>query len=116
MTIERMNDLTRRAFLKAGSLVAAGARLSLPDPPGRPLDPSTLKPFVDPLPIPRIAKPLGTRPDPDHPNRQIPYYRIAMREIQPEDPSRSASDAHVEFQRQLSRPHHRNTERRRNDC
>jgi len=82
MTIERMNDLTRRAFLKAGSLVAAGARLSLPDPPGRPLDPSTLKPFVDPLPIPRIAKPLGTRPDPEYPNRQIPYYRIAMREIQ----------------------------------
>jgi spore coat protein A len=44
------------------------------------LDPSKLKPFVDPLPIPRIAKPIGTRPDPEHPVKQIPYYRIAMRE------------------------------------
>jgi spore coat protein A, manganese oxidase len=82
MRIDRMNDLSRRAFLKAGSLAAAGARIGFSNAPARALDPSTLAPFVDPLPIPRIAKPLGTRPDPEHPGRQIPYHRIAMREIQ----------------------------------
>jgi spore coat protein A len=82
MTIERMNDFTRRDFLRAGSMAVAGARIGFPTDPVRSLDPSKLTPFVDPLPIPRIAKPLGTRPNPEHPGQQIPYHRIAMREIQ----------------------------------
>ena len=82
MTIDRMNDLTRRNFLKAGSLALAGTRIGFPDAPSRSLDPSRLTPFVDPIAIPRIAKPFGTRPNPEHPSRQVPYYRIAMREIQ----------------------------------
>lgn len=45
------------------------------------LDPSTLKPYVDPLPIPPLAKPAGTRPSPDDPKRTLPYYRIRIREV-----------------------------------
>jgi spore coat protein A, manganese oxidase len=41
-----------------------------------------LQRFVDPLPIPRIARNTGLRPDPRHPDRKIPFYRIAMRESQ----------------------------------
>ena len=37
--------------------------------------------FVDPLPIAPIAKPVGTRARPDDPTRQIPFYRIEMREF-----------------------------------
>jgi spore coat protein A, manganese oxidase len=52
----------------------------MPRPSVDSLDPSKLTPFVDPLPIPRLARPVGTRPNPAHPQQQIPYYRIAMRE------------------------------------
>jgi spore coat protein A len=45
-----------------------------------PLHPDALAAFVDPLPIPPVLKPDGTRPDPDSPGQQIPYYRVAMRE------------------------------------
>jgi spore coat protein A len=81
MKIYRMNDLTRRDFLRAGSLAIAGSNMRIPAASPAALDPSKLTPFVDPLAIPRIAKPLGTRPDPDHPQQQIPYYRMAMREV-----------------------------------
>jgi spore coat protein A, manganese oxidase len=43
---------------------------------------STLTPFVDPLPIPEIARSSETRPDPEHPGKRLPYYRIAMREVE----------------------------------
>ena len=79
-----MNDLsrfTRRDFLKSGTLMLAGSGLSWADTAVSPLDPSTLTPFVDPLPIPRIAKPSGTRTSPERPGEQIPYYRLAMREV-----------------------------------
>jgi spore coat protein A len=77
------NDPSRRDLLKTGSLAAVAFTIGLPAKPAAPadsLDPSTLKPYVDPLPIPRIAKPSGTRPHPDHPDQQIPYYRIPQRE------------------------------------
>jgi spore coat protein A, manganese oxidase len=32
------------------------------------------------LPIPAVAKPAGTRPDPDDPKQQIPYYRLPIAE------------------------------------
>ena len=80
MTIVKMNDLSRRDFLKTGSMAVAGAHMPMAKPSVDSLDPSKLTPFVDPLPIPRLARPVGTRPNPDHPEQQIPYYRIAMRE------------------------------------
>ena len=61
-------------------MAIAASHMPMPRPMADSLDPSGLTPFVDPLPIPRIAKPIGTRPNPDHPHQQIPYYRIALRE------------------------------------
>ena len=75
-----MNDLSRRDFLRTGSMAVAGAHMPMPKPSVDSLDPSKLTPFVDPLPVPRILRPIGTRPNPDHPQQQIPYYRVAMRE------------------------------------
>jgi spore coat protein A len=46
-----------------------------------PLHPQSLARFVDPLPVPPLARSAGTRPDPEHPGRRLPYYRIAMREV-----------------------------------
>jgi spore coat protein A len=43
-------------------------------------DPKTLARFVDPLPIPPVKRPDGERPDPLHPGRRIPFYRVTMRE------------------------------------
>ena len=45
-----------------------------------PLHPDTLARFVDPLPVPRVLSAQGMRPDPSDPQRQLPYYRVAMRE------------------------------------
>jgi spore coat protein A len=45
------------------------------------LDPNTLHPFVDPLPLPAVMKASGTRPDPEDPRKNIPYYRVAIEEI-----------------------------------
>ena len=80
-------QLTRRTFLTSSSLALAGLALN-PDAHAQPkspnqvpiLDPSTLAPFVDPLPIPAIAQPAGTRPDPDSPKQQIPFYRLPIAE------------------------------------
>jgi spore coat protein A, manganese oxidase len=44
------------------------------------LDPSTLAPFVDPLPIPSVARPSGTRANPDDPKEQIPFYSLPIQE------------------------------------
>ena len=40
-----------------------------------------LTPFVDALPLPPLAKSMGTRPNPEHKSEQIPYYKITMREM-----------------------------------
>ncbi len=48
------------------------------------IDPAGLRPFVDPLPIPEIAHPYGTRPSPTTPgapDQRLPYYKLAMRRI-----------------------------------
>jgi len=42
------------------------------------LDPAKLKRFVDPLPIPWIARPAGKRPSPANPQTEIAYYRMTM--------------------------------------
>jgi spore coat protein A len=71
--------LTRRDILKGGALMLAHTGMGWPAAGA--LDPSTLTPFVDPLPIPRIAKPAGSRASPERPGEQIPYYALTMREI-----------------------------------
>jgi spore coat protein A, manganese oxidase len=85
--------ITRRNFLQGSSLLATtlaanprdlhaalrAATHAVSTPAA--LDVSTLPRFVDPLPIPEIAKPQGLRPSPNDRNRQIPFYRIAARPI-----------------------------------
>jgi spore coat protein A len=53
-----------------------------PRPPGSqtpPLDPGRLARFVDPLPIPAVLAPRGSRPDPAGGVARLPYYRVSMR-------------------------------------
>ena len=45
------------------------------------LDPNTLARFVDPLPIPAIARSSEFRPSPTDPAVKLPYYRIEMRQF-----------------------------------
>jgi spore coat protein A len=46
------------------------------------LNASSLTPFVDPLPIPELARAVGVRPSPGDAKMQLPYYRIAMRQFE----------------------------------
>jgi len=87
---------TRRRFVQHLSLLTAAAaahgafageqtghKMSAPAHPSEPLlDASALARYVDPLPIPALAKPSGLRPSPSNPATHIPYYRVAMREFQ----------------------------------
>lgn len=77
--------ITRREFLQKSSLMT-GAMLThqsghkgdgLRERPA--LDPNSLTPFVDRLPIPAAAQSAEMRPSPENRGAQIPYYRIAMR-------------------------------------
>jgi spore coat protein A len=56
----------------------------MPEMPPAPklVDPNTLAAFVDPLPIPAIAKPVGTRRSPTDASMKQTLYRIPMRQIQ----------------------------------
>jgi spore coat protein A len=45
------------------------------------LDPNSLQRFVDPLPLPVIARPFGTHADPARHGEQAHHYRVAMRAI-----------------------------------
>jgi spore coat protein A len=79
--------LTRREFLRKGGLVGAtlvtlGAQRVVQvvqAPPA--LDPNTLARFVDPLPIPPVARATGYRPSPTDPGRRVPLYRIEMKQF-----------------------------------
>jgi spore coat protein A len=44
------------------------------------LHPERLARFVDPLPIPALARAAGSRPDPEHPGQKLTYYRLPIRE------------------------------------
>ena len=77
--------ISRREFLQKSSLMT-GAMLTHQSGhkalgvQARPaLDPSSLTPFVDPLPIPAAAKSMELRPSPANPAVKIPYYRVPMR-------------------------------------
>jgi len=89
-----MIDRRRFLYTTAGALLASCRRrpertdaglceASVPVTARRldPLHPDALARFVDPLPIPPVLKPDGTRADPGAPGREIPYYRVPMREV-----------------------------------
>jgi spore coat protein A len=67
-------------------MIAAGGRGDSMPPTAAPaaelLKSSALARFVDRLPVPPVAKPTGVRPSPANPALQIPYYRMAMRQLQ----------------------------------
>ena len=80
--------ITRRKFLQRSSLLATtlaagksrllhavsqthGVATMAPA-----LDVNTLPQFVDPLPIPELARRQGTRPSPSDPKQPVPFYRI----------------------------------------
>ncbi len=78
--------ITRRRFLGQTGLLMAGAAvcqqsIATEIKPAASLNASTLKPWVDPLPLLPLAKSSGMRPNPDDPAVKIPYYRIPMREM-----------------------------------
>lgn len=81
--------ITRRKFLRRSGLATTALLMNrLPDlsqsAPVKPstLDPNTLAKFVDPLPIPPIAKPDRYQPSPIDPAVKIPCFRQAMRPVE----------------------------------
>ena len=83
----RIAALTRREFLRRSGVLAAGLaagqtgvqKKGIVAPPLLKLD--SLEKFVDPLPIPGVIRPAGTRPNPEQSGSLIPYYRVPMRQI-----------------------------------
>jgi spore coat protein A, manganese oxidase len=78
--------ITRRRFLGQTGLLVAGTAVNqnslATDSKAAPsLNSSTLKPWVDPLPLLPIAKSSGMRPSPDNAGVKVPYYRMPMREM-----------------------------------
>jgi spore coat protein A len=81
--------ITRRNFIEQAGAFASSLLLTEtatahtpPRAPGQPMvDPNTLPPYVDPLPLLARANPTGTRPHPEHPSQQIPHYRVAMQQM-----------------------------------
>jgi len=80
--------LNRRQFLQGSGLLLAGLAAGQGNPykrgvfakPMLKLD--ALEKFVDPLPVPRILAPSGTRPEPGNPKQKAAYYRLAMRQFE----------------------------------
>ena len=77
----------RRLFLTqaaaaAGALALGKRPQTFAQTRARPvLDLKGLAPFVDPLPIPAVAQPSGTKPAPSRASQRVPYYHVAMREF-----------------------------------
>jgi spore coat protein A len=104
--------ITRRRLLQ----YAAGA-VSIRQPrgvaPAASLDPNSLAKFADPLPIPETIRNSGYRPAPDDPARKIPYYRLAMRQIERKLHRDLPATRSVGLRFQLARSHVRDPRRRR---
>ncbi|HEV3041177.1 MAG TPA: multicopper oxidase [Candidatus Angelobacter sp.] len=77
--------ITRRTFLKHSAIAALAAYRNVQHDARvgvRPvLDPNTLAQFVDPLPIPALARSNGLREHSSNSGVKIPYYRLAMRQV-----------------------------------
>ena len=84
--MKSLPQITRRSFVASTGLALAGFSLRPASAETKAnsqspiLDASTLAPFVDPMPVPAMAQPAGTRPDPDNPKQQIPFYRLPLAE------------------------------------
>src|SRR5579872_1697818 len=80
--------LTRRIFLLKTGMASAAAMLmqhaahTKEAIARKAIDPNSLEHFVDPLPIPEIAKPSGERALPGNASQKVPYYRMAMRQVE----------------------------------
>lgn len=61
-------NLTRRTFLQSAGAAALPAKIPS-------LDPNTLTPFVDPLPVPAVAQPAGRK-------KGAQFYRVAARQTE----------------------------------
>jgi spore coat protein A len=81
---------SRRRFIQSSALAASSvlARRAFSHtmqhaapPPVPNLDPNTLARFVDPLPLPVVARPVGTHADPNRHGELAQHYRVAMRAI-----------------------------------
>jgi spore coat protein A len=80
---------TRRKFLGQSVSAAAAAlgtrafcrSLRFATAAAQPLDPNSLTPFVDPLPVPEIARSGGYRPDPGRLGARVPFYQVRMRAV-----------------------------------
>jgi spore coat protein A, manganese oxidase len=76
---------TRRQFLHHLSFLAAavarGDDLARRNGALPLLDVTRLAKFIEPLPIPAKAKPVGARRDKRNPEKRIPHYRVSMREF-----------------------------------
>jgi spore coat protein A len=89
---EIRSSVTRRRFL--GQSIAAAATAiaprsfssSIPPSAGQVvaplLDPNSLARFVDPLPMPVLAKPQGERAVPNKSGERVPFYRVSTRAIE----------------------------------
>jgi spore coat protein A, manganese oxidase len=66
--------------LATRSILSAGMRPG--QPIKLPLHPTALAHWVDPLPIPEVAQAQGLRADPRSASQRLPYYRVAMRELE----------------------------------
>lgn len=84
--------ITRRSFLGRAGAFATGLILvdaevvhamdhAMPGGNSDLIGPGGLAPFVDVLPIPPIARSVGTRANPEHSGQQIPFYKMAMQEM-----------------------------------
>jgi spore coat protein A len=77
--------ISRRSFLQQSAVLTAALSLktsSLAEVANATtLNPNSLRPWVDSLPIPEAVQSHGQRPDPDDPSRMLPCYRMAMQEL-----------------------------------
>jgi spore coat protein A, manganese oxidase len=71
--------MTRRTLLQGGCLAACVSRAVSASAS---LNPDSLDKFVDPLPIPPVAKPSSIRPAPGRSASRVPFFRLAMRQIE----------------------------------
>ncbi|MGD0135121.1 MAG: multicopper oxidase [Bryobacteraceae bacterium] len=72
--------MTRRAFVRNAAYLTALANRTAAAVPA--LNPNSLAKFVDPLPIPEVAKPAGLRPAPGDHTAKVPYFRVPMRQVE----------------------------------